>query len=276
MTRRRFRFDGGQAFIHTVLVLLATFTFVPVLTLLALSVKDTYQFINQPMGLTFPFEWKNYEMAWAFMRDPLAHNIIVATAAVSANLFMASLSAYVFARHDFPFRNVLFSLVGILLFVPGTVLLVPNYVLIINLKVQNTLMALILPYAAQQVFTLVVLRTFFEELPSEMFDAAKVDGASAFQEYIRIAIPLSWPIISAMAIFQVWQIWNDYAWPSLVANSNEARTAVTGLIYFNDFSRPEPGAGMAAAVIAAVPMLILFLVTMRSFIAGLTAGAVKG
>lgn len=275
MSARRFRLQPGQLFIHAALLVLGAFTFVPLVTLLALSVKDFYQFINQPIGLTFPLNLQNYAMAWAFMQEPVQHNVVVAVIAISANLFMSSLSAFVFARFRFPFKNAIFGAVAILLFVPGTVLLVPNYVLIVNLSLQNTLWALILPYAAQQVLTIVVLRTFFAELPQELFDAAQMDGASVLQLYLRIAIPLSFPILSAMAIFQTWLIWNDYAWPTLVANSNETRTAVAGLIYFNDFSRPEPGAGMAAAVIAAVPMLALFLVTMRSFIAGLTAGAVK-
>lgn len=275
MTARRFRFQPGQVFIHVTLAVLGAFTFVPLFTLLALSVKDFYQFTNQPIGLSFPLNVENYTMAWSFMQEPVKHNIVVAVIAVGANLFMSSLSAFVFARFRFPFRDAIFAAVAVLLFVPGTVLLVPNYVLIVNLNLQNTLWALILPYAAQQVLTIVVLRTFFAELPQELFDAAQMDGASVLQLFWRIAIPLSFPILSAMAIFQTWLIWNDYAWPTLVANSNETRTAVAGLIYFNDFSRPEPGAGMAAAVIAAVPMLVLFLFTMRSFITGLTAGAVK-
>jgi ABC-type glycerol-3-phosphate transport system permease component len=142
---------------------------------------------------------------------------------------------------------------------------------------QNTLWSLILPYAAHQSLIIVVLRSFFAELPSEMFDAAKVDGAGVWQLFTRIAIPLSLPVMSAMAIFQIWWIWNDYAWPSLVANAPEARTAVAAVIFFNDgMFRPEPGAGMAAAVIAAIPMVILFLVSMRTFVAGITAGALKG
>lgn len=235
MIGQRIRFQPGRVFIHAALVVLGAFTFVPLLTLLSLSVKDFYQFVNQPIGLTFPLNFENYAMAWKFMADPLTHNVVVAVIAISANLFMSTLSAFVFARFRFPFSNAIFGAIAILLFVPGTVLLVPNYVLIINLSLQNTLWALILPYAAQQVLTIVVLRTFFAELPQELFDAAQMDGASVLQLYWRIAIPLSFPIISAMAIFQAWLIWNDYAWPTLVANSNETRTAVAGLIYFNDF-----------------------------------------
>jgi ABC-type glycerol-3-phosphate transport system permease component len=271
----RLRRDVGQLTIHAVLVVLAFFTLVPLLTLVLLSFKDPFQFNANPFALTLPLNFENYAAAWKFMRDPILHNVIVAAVAVSASLLMASVSAFVFARFEFPGRNVLFGILVLVLLIPTTVLLVPTYELIIQLKVQNTLWALILPYAAHLSLVLFVLRTFFQELPHEMFDAARVDGAGVLQQYWYIAIPLSLPILSAMAIFQVWFIWNDYAWPSLVANSNEARTAVTGVIYFNDFTFPAPGAGMAAAVIAAIPVVILFFFTMRYFVAGLTAGAVK-
>jgi ABC-type glycerol-3-phosphate transport system permease component len=273
---RRLSLHGGQFFIHALLILLAALTFVPLITLLSLSVKDVYQFNVAPMGLTFPMNFQNYALAWKFMRDPLLHNMIVALAATSASLTMATLSAFVFARFRFPGRDILFFLILMLLFIPNTVLLVPTYQIIISQNLHNTLWALILPYCAQQALAIVVLRTFFLELPQEMFDAATVDGASVLRQFWHVAAPLSMPVIAAMAIFQVWLIWNDYAWPSLVANATQARTAALALIIFNDFARPEPGAGMAAGVLAALPMVALFFITMRTFISGLTAGAVKG
>lgn len=265
-----------QFSLQTVLIMLGVLTFAPVVVLLLLSVKDIYQFNVAPMGLTFPMHFENYALAWTFMRGPLLNNVMIAAVATTAGLLMASVTAFVFARFRFPGRETLFFLVVILLFIPNTVLLVPTYQMIIRVGLQNTLWALILPYCAQQALAIVVLRTFFEELPQEMFDAATVDGASVLQQYRRIAMPLSVPVLSAMAIFSVWLIWNDYAWPSLVANATQSRTAALALIVFNDFLRPEPGAGMAAGVLAALPIVLLFAFTMRSFIAGLTAGAVKG
>lgn len=267
---------SGQLILHCILALLAFLTFVPLVTLLSLSVKDVYQLNVAPMGLTFPMRFENYALAWKFMRDPILHNVIVASVATCASLIMATLSAFVFARFRFPGRDGLFYAILILLFIPNTVLLVPTYQLIISQNLHNTLWALILPYCAQQALAIVVLRTFLQELPEEMFDAAVVDGASVLQQFRHIAVPLALPVIGAMAIFQVWLIWNDYAWPSLVANAPQARTATLALIIFNDFALPEPGAGMAAGVLAALPMILLFFITMRTFIAGLTAGAVKG
>ena len=266
----------GQFVLQATLVVLGILTFAPVVVLLMLSVKDVFQFNVAPMGLTFPMHWENYTLAWKFMSGPLLNNILIAVAATSASLAMASITAFIFARFRFPGREVLFFSLVILLFIPNTVLLVPTYQMIIRAGIQNTIWALIFPYCAQQALAIVVMRTFFEELPAEMFDAAAVDGATVLQQYRRLAIPLSIPVISAMAIFSVWLIWNDYAWPSLVANAEQSRTAALALIIFNDFLQPQPGAGMAAGVLAALPIVILFFFTMRSFISGLTAGAIKG
>lgn len=266
----------GQLGLQAVLLFLGILTFAPVVVLLMLSVKDIYQFNVAPMGLTFPMRFENYALAWEFMRGPLLNNILIASVATTASLTMASVTAFVFARFRFPGREALFFAILILLFIPNTVLLVPTYQMIIQAGLQNTLWALIFPYCAQQALAIVVLRTFFSELPQEMFDAATVDGASVLGQYGRIAMPLSLPVVGAMAIFSVWLIWNDYAWPSLVANATQSRTAALALIVFNDFLRPEPGAGMAAGVLAALPIVVLFFFTMRAFITGLTAGAIKG
>lgn len=270
------RRNAGQIVINGILAILAILTFVPIATLINLSFKDTYQFGSNPMGITMPLAFSNYELAWQFMRDPLWHNIVIAAVSITASLSMAALTAFVFARFEFPGRDTIFFGFLLILFVPSTILLVPTFQLVVYFHLQNTLWSLILPYAAHQSLIIFVLRSFFTELPAEMFDAAKVDGAGTLQQLWRIAIPLALPALSAMAIFQVWWIWNDYAWPTLVANSTNARTAVSAVIFFNDgMALPEPGAGMAAAVIASVPMVLLFLFTMRTFVAGLTAGAVK-
>jgi ABC-type glycerol-3-phosphate transport system permease component len=272
----RLRRNAGQIALNAALAVLALVTFVPILTLVNLSFKDVYQFGANPMGITFPLVLENYAMAWKFMRDPLWHNLVVGVVSTAASLSMAALTAFVFARHQFPGRDLFFFAFLLILFVPGTVLLVPTFQLMVNFQLQNTLWALILPYSAHQSLMIFVLHSFFADLPADMFDAANVDGASTLAQFRHIGIPLALPALSAMAIFQVWWIWNDYAWPTLVANTEGARTAVTGVIYFNDgMYRPEPGAGMAAAVIAALPMVMLFIFTMRTFVAGLTAGAVK-
>jgi ABC-type glycerol-3-phosphate transport system permease component len=271
MSSRRF----SQSAINLVLLAFAFFTFLPVLILLVLSLKNLDQFNNQPLGLTFPLYFDNYSKAWNVMFDPIVHNVIVAVASTSLSLIMGASTAFVFARFTFPGRRLIFASLVFNLLVPSTILLVPTFQLVVQLNLHNTLWALILPYAAHQSLIILVLYSFFSDLPKEMFEAAHMDGAGVLDLFWRIAIPLALPAISAMAIYQVWWIWNDYAWPVLVANTPTTRTVSAGLIFFNDFTRPEPGAGMAAAVIAALPVAVLFLFTMRTFIAGMTSGSVK-
>lgn len=275
MVRSRFHLD--QVIIQFLLLLLTLLTLLPLVTLVNLSFKDPYQFNVNPMGPAWPLTVENYTLAWRFMRDPLLHNVIIGLVSVTASLAMGALAAFVFARFEFAGRNLLYFAILLILLVPSTILLVPTYQLIIQFKLQNTLWALILPYAGHQSLIIIVLRSFFADLSTEFFDAARVDGAGVLRLFWHIALPLSLPVLSAMAIFQTWWIWNDYAWPALVANAPQARTVVAAVIFFNDgMFRPEPGAGMAAAVIASIPMVLLFLFSMRTFVAGISAGALKG
>ena len=165
-----------------------------------------------------------------------------------------------------------------MLAIPSAVILVPTFMLVVKLGVLNTLWAVILPYAAQQSFVIFVLTTFFATLPEEMFESARLDGAGHLSIYAHILLPLSWPIMSAMAIFEVWFHWNDYAWPSLVLSDPDLQTVAQRLVAFTDAQinvRPEPGQAMAASVIASIPLVLIFIFSMRTFIAGLTSGAVK-
>ena len=120
-----------------------------------------------------------------------------------------------------------------------------------------------------------MLRTFVESLPEELFEAARIDGAGHLQLYWHITVPLSAPVLSVLAILNVLQNWNDYIWPLLVIRENALRTIPLGLVYLKSAPVPDPGAEMASYVLASLPLLVLFVFTMRSFVQGLTTGALK-
>ena len=218
------------------------------------------------------------QVAWEVMARSFANNLIIIGVSTFAILLFGSLTAYALARYVFPGRQILFFFILGVLAIPSTVIMVPTFMLIVQLGVLNTLWAVILPYAAHQSFVIFVLITFFSTLPEDMFESARLDGAGHLQIYSRIVLPLSWPILSAMAIFEVWFHWNDYAWPALVLSNTDLQTVAQRLVAFTDAQinvRPEPGQAMAASVIASLPLVILFIFSMRTFIAGLTSGAVK-
>jgi multiple sugar transport system permease protein/raffinose/stachyose/melibiose transport system permease protein len=163
-----------------------------------------------------------------------------------------------------------------LLMVPAVLSLVPTFLLIKNVGLMDTLWALILPYiAAGQVLAIFIMRSFFASLPEELFEAARIDGAGEIWVFFNIAVPLVRPVLVTIAILQVLSSWNDYLWPFLVIKSDSLKTLVVGLVSFQGRFGTDYGPLMAGYAIASVPLLILFLVSMRSFIEGLSQGALK-
>lgn len=263
--------------LHLILLIIAIPTFFPVFIMLSISGKDFFQYGQQPLLPTLPFNFSNYEVAWSFMSSTYFNNTVIIGSGVAAVLVFASLTAFALACFSFPGRKVLFYFVLAVLAIPSTVILVPLFMLIVNLGLLNTRWAVILPYAASQSFAILVFYTFFSTISKELFESAQIDGANFFQMYLHLGLPLARPIMSSIGVFLIWLLWNDYIWPSLVLSNPELQTVALKLVVFYlGRGVPEPGQGMAASVISAIPLVVLFLISMRTFIAGLTAGAIKG
>jgi len=268
----------GSLISYLVLALLLILTLFPIFIMLTISLKSYNQYTVNPLLPGLPFHWENYRIAWEVMGRHYLNNVIIIGVSTVASLFLGSLTAYALARYNFPGRQFIFYAVLAVMAIPGAVILVPSFMVIVQLGVLNTRWALILPYTAHQSLIIFVFTTFFSTLPEEMFEAARLDGASYLDLYSRLVIPLSWPVIGSMGIFQVWWHWNDFVWPSLVLSKPALRTVAQALVQFSDAlmsAHPEPGHSMAASVLASIPLVLLFLFSMRTFIAGMTAGAVK-
>ncbi|MCB9452340.1 MAG: carbohydrate ABC transporter permease [Anaerolineaceae bacterium] len=262
--------------LHTILLLFAIPTFFPIFVMLSISGKDFFQYGQQPLLPTLPFNFSNYEVAWSFMSNTYLNNTIIIGTGVAAVMIFGSLTAFALARFEFRGRKFLFYYVLAVLAIPSTVILVPLFMLMVDLKLTNTRWALILPYAASQSFAILVMYTFFYNLPKELFESAQIDGAGFFKMYLHLGLPLARPVMSAIGVFLIWLFWNDYIWPSLVLSDPELQTVALKLVVFYiGRNVPEPGQGMAASVISSIPLVVLFLVSMRTFIAGLTSGAIK-
>jgi ABC-type glycerol-3-phosphate transport system permease component len=203
---------------------------------------------------------------------------------------LASLSAYAFARHRFPGREQLFYSIIALMMVPGVLTLISSFMWMKQFPLAggndlwgrhgngllNSHLALILPYiAGGQAFSIFVLRSFIAALPEELFEAARLDGASDWVLFRRLAVPLSKPIMGTIAIMVAMSAWNDYVWPLIVLSDDGMRTLSIGLTFFRGAYQTTYGPLMAGYVLASLPLLALFLLTMRAFIAGLTSGALK-
>ena len=187
------------------------------------------------------------------------------------------MAAYFFARYKMPFGTVLWSAFIVLMLMPAVANIVPLFSLLKDLNLLNTLWALIIVgVSVGQVFNLFVLRNFIEDLPKDLFEAAEMDGASHFQQVINIVIPMSGPIIGTLAILAFLHNWNDFLLPLIILRDKELFTLGVGLIYLDGEYVKQWGKIMAAFFIASIPLIIIFLFTMKLFVRGLSAGAIKG
>jgi ABC-type glycerol-3-phosphate transport system permease component len=267
----------GQGCSITILFTVFLLSMLPVAIMFIRSWKTLPQVGRSQIFPTLPLHYGNYIEAWALVNRYLLNTVFIVVLSVAGVLLLSSITAFVFARYDFPGKNFFFYLLLALLMIPGVIGFVPSIILVLKtFGLSNNYLGVLLPYwSGGQVFAIFVLRTFFESLPEEMFEAARLDGASHLDLYWRITMPLSGPILSVIAILNIIATWNDYVWPLIVLAQESKRTIAVGLTFLRDTKHPDPGVEMASYVIASIPMFILFLITMRTFIRGLASGAIK-
>ncbi|MFN8492047.1 MAG: carbohydrate ABC transporter permease [Caldilineaceae bacterium] len=206
------------------------------------------------------------------------NSVITGIIATTGVVLLASLAGYSFARKRFPGRDLIFWIVISTLLVPGWSTIIASYVLTLNMGLHDTYWVLILPGLASP-FALFLFRQFAVTLPEELFQAAKIDGASELQLWQRIALPLSRPVIATLAIFTFVGHWNDFLWPLLVLNKQNIYTLPVGvsvIMYQIQGAGPSYGIGMAAAILMSVLPILAFLAMQKQMIEGITIGSLKG
>ena len=260
---------------HVLLIVLATLTLAPFALMVIRSFKTFAQAMLTGLAPSLPLHYGGYIRAWEAIHTYALNSIFVSSLSLIGALTFASVSSYVFARYDFPGRSLLFYWLIALMMLPGILGLIPRFILIVNLGLINSLWALVFFWWGGQVFMVFVLRTFIESLPEELFEAARLDGAGHLGLYWHIVLPLSRPVLSTLAILNVLSTWNDYIWPLLVVRENRLRTIPLGLVFLQSSPIPDPGAEMASYVLASLPLLVIFVVSMRTFVQGLTTGSIK-
>ena len=262
---------------YFVLGTLLFLTMIPYMVMVIRSFKSLNQTGISQVFPTLPLHYGNYVQAWGMISQFMLNSVAIVVLTLAGVLVLSTITGYVFARYRFPGREFLFWLIMALLMVPGIISLIPLFVFVASdLQLKNNYLGLLLPYwAGGQVFAIFVLRTFFQSLPEELYESARLDGAGHLRLYWNLTLPLSGPILSVIAILNILGTWNDYLWPLLIMTDVNMRTVTIGLTFLRDTAFPRPGVEMAAYVIASIPMFLLFLATMRTFIRGITAGALK-
>lgn len=204
------------------------------------------------------------------------NSLIVATSTVTLQLLTASLAAFAFARLRFWGRETLFLLYLATLMIPFQVTMIPNYIIIARfLQWRDTYQALILP-TAFSAFSTFLLRQYFKGLPLDLDEAARMDGASSFRIWWQIIMPLSGPVLATLAIFNFQGSWNDFLWPLIITSKEQMRTIPIGLASFQGQYQTEWHLLMAGAVIALLPILVIYILGQNWFVRGITLTGMGG
>ena len=278
-TLRRGRLLKGLTyFFLTIWALIVLF---PFYWMILTSVKSygSYNAEHVPAFFTLSPTLQNYRDA--FTTVPLVgyllNTLIFALATTAIMVVVSTLAAYAFARLDFRGKNLVFTLFLALMMIPSELVVITNFVTITNMDLRNTFPGLILP-SVTSVFYIYLLKENFEQVPDELYRAAKVDGTSDLKYLWKVMIPICRPTIVTIIILKIIECWNSYVWPRLVTDDPSYYLVSNGIqeIRENGFGRENIPAMMAAVVVISVPLIILFLVFRRKIMAGVSQGGIKG
>jgi ABC-type glycerol-3-phosphate transport system permease component len=276
-TNRKIAFYAAMIVVNVVLLIMVALTIIPFLYMLFSAFKPETEIFGTP--LTFwPLHPTFANMQALLNNFPFArwalNTAIVAILSTTGSVLLSSLAGFAFAKYEFRFKKTLFIIMLCTVLIPGQVLLVPQFEIIRFLHWFNTYQALILP-GLIGAFGIILMRQYTLSVPNELLDAARVDGAGEFEIWWRIVLPLVRPGLAVLAILAFTASWNSYLWPLIVTTSTNMfviNLGVSSLVGPYDY---QYGILLSGAVLASLPIIILFFFFQRQFIAGLTQGGLK-
>lgn len=207
----------------------------------------------------------------------LLNTLIFTLGTTAVMIVVSTLAAYAFARLDFRGKNLVFTLFLSLMMIPSELVVITNFVTVTDLDLRNTFAGLILP-SVTSVFYIYLLKENFEQVPEELYRAAKVDGTSDLKYLLKVMIPICRPTIVTVTILKIIECWNSYVWPRLVTDDPSYYLVSNGIqeIRENGFGRENVPAMMAAVVVISIPLILLFLAFRKKIMAGVSRGGIKG
>ena len=281
LAMRRWQGRVGYGLLLTLLLLTTLTTIVPLVWMVMGGLKGSSEiFRSPPTFLPDRPLWSNFTTTWESLRFELyfRNTFLIALGSWFLQLVVAAMAAYSLSRLRPKYGNVILFLFISTLMVPAEAYLIPRYLAVLDvpllgISLNNTWWAIWLP-SAVSAFNIFLLKSFFDQIPQDLSDAATLDGANAWQVFVQIILPLSRPVIAVISIFAFINSWKDFFWPLLVLSDPDiqpisvALTNLTGSVPLNQF--------VAALVIASVPPLIIFLFFQRQIIAGIAFSGLKG
>ncbi len=269
----------GQVTRHVVLIAMAVFTLIPVMLVVSTTFKTPADVRVNPFGLFTSFSFQNIVDAWTVGRfsDYLFNSILLSVPSTLLVIAISTMAGYAFARLPFPGRTFLFYLVVLGLLVPFFTFMIPLYFQLRSIGLLDTLPGAILVLTSTGIsFGTFFMRAFFAELPVEFEQSARVDGASEWQIFTRVMLPLVGSGIGALTVFTFLANWNNFLVPLLYLPSGEFRPLTAGLYMFTGGRTLDVGPLAAGTLITILPVIVLFIVLQRQVTQGFISGAVKG
>ncbi|MDO5441068.1 MAG: carbohydrate ABC transporter permease [Bacillota bacterium] len=268
-------------FTYLLLIVWAIIVLFPFYWMILSSIKSysAYNAEYIPKFFTLAPTFENYINA--FTAVPLAKyftNTLIFTVATTAIMLIVTiLAAFAFSRLDFKGKNLLFTLFLSLMMIPNELVVITNFVTITDWSMRNTFMGLILP-SVTSVFYIYLLKENFEQIPDELYKAAKIDGTSDFRYLTKVMMPICQPTIVTVVILKAIECWNSYVWPRLITDDSNFFLVSNGIqaIRESGFGRENIPAMMAAVVVISLPLIILFLIFHKKIMAGVSRGGTKG
>ncbi len=204
-----------------------------------------------------------------------ANSIFIALVVTILVIYISTISGFVLSKYRFRGRGLLFGCVLMTMMIPWAVTIIPRYTMFLQAGLQDNRISLVLPVMVSG-FGIFMLKQGIDGLPNEILEAARIDGANEFYLFHRIVFPMCKNNISAIAIFQFLWCWEDYLWPYLMIDSSDKQLLAVGLTQFNGRFSTDYGGLFAATAISIIPVLVIYLIFQKRFVAGVAASAVKG
>jgi ABC-type glycerol-3-phosphate transport system permease component len=267
-----------QAAIYGVLVLFAVLCLVPLVWLMVSAFKANADFqayaFAPPLARLTTANFPSLFRQMPFMRF-MMNSFFVAGATVMLQLFFSSLGGFALAKYRFAGKRAVMGVMLATMMIPGPVLLAPMYELIYHMRLIDSHLGLIVP-GMVNVFGMFLFRQAMLTLPDEMLQAARMDGCNEFQIFWHVVLPVSRPIVGAFCLIAFMGTWNSFLWPQIILQTSARFTLPIGLNQMVGVYEADYGALMSGTLLAVLPVVVLFFILQKEFIAGLTKGAVKG
>jgi multiple sugar transport system permease protein len=279
LTRKRMRDLFRHVLTHVVLLPAAFIFLLPFLWMLSTSLKtDAQLYAYPPVWIPNPIKWSNYSETVVFIPFflYLRNTLIIAVASTIGAMISCSLVAYSLSRINWPGRQFLLILTIATLMLPFQVTLIPLFIVFKNLGWVGDFRPLIVPTFFGNAYYIFLLRQFFMTIPTDLSDAARVDGASEYRIFWSVMLPLVKPALATVAIFEFIRQWRDFLYPLIYLNDQRLYTLSLGLQQYSSEHGREWGLLMAASVLITLPIITLFFFTQKTFVQGITLTGIKG